>query len=149
MQKGAEQTQKTENRRKAKKARAFRKTERFFPKPKKAKPKPKPKTETNPPNGGEKRLSRFRPPTREEIAAYCAERGNNLDAGRIFDHYESNGWMVGKNKMRDWKAAVRGWEGREQQFSTKRETANERYSRELQELIASGSETGGGDFEPW
>ena len=109
----------------------------------------KTKTETNPPNGGEKRLSRFRPPTREEIAAYCAERGNNLDAGRIFDHYESNGWMVGKNKMRDWKAAVRGWEGREQQFSTKRETANERYSRELQELIASGSETGGGDFEPW
>ena len=113
------------------------------------KTKTKTKTETNPPNGGEKRLSRFRPPTREEIAAYCAERENNLDAGRIFDHYESNGWMVGKNKMRDWKAAVRGWEGREQQFSTKQETANERYSRELQELIASGSEMGGGDFEPW
>ena len=120
-----------------------------FSETQKSQTKTKTKTETNPPNGGEKRLSRFRPPTREEIAAYCAERGNNLDAGRIFDHYESNGWMVGKNKMRDWKAAVRGWEGREQQFSTKRETANERYSRELQELIASGSETGGGDFEPW
>ena len=137
MQKGAEQTQKTEKPEEGQKSESFQKNRTVFPKPKKAKPKPKPKQKP------------IRPPTREEIAAYCAERGNNLDAGRIFDHYESNGWMVGKNKMRDWKAAVRGWEGREQQFSTKRETANERYSRELQELIASGSETGGGDFEPW
>ena len=120
-----------------------------FSETQKSQTKTKPKDKDNPPNGGEKRLCRFSPPAREEIAAYCAERGNNLDPDRIFDHYESNGWMVGKNKMRDWKAAVRGWEGRERQFCAKRETENERYSRELQELIASGSETGGGDFEPW
>ena len=91
----------------------------------------------------------FVPPTLGEVEAYFAANCLRGSARKFYDYYESNGWMVGKNKMRDWKAAVRGWEGREQQFSTKRETANERYSRELQELIASGSETGGGDFEPW
>ena len=53
---------------------------------------------------------RFTPPTIEEVAAYCNERGNQVDPQRFIDHYESNGWMVGKNKMKDWKAAVRTWE---------------------------------------
>lgn len=53
---------------------------------------------------------RFTPPTLEEVKAYCLERKNNVDAERFIDYYTSNGWQVGKNKMRDWKAAVRTWE---------------------------------------
>jgi len=54
---------------------------------------------------------RFKPPTIEEIKAYCKERNNKVDPQRFINHYQSNGWMVGKNKMKDWKAAVRTWEG--------------------------------------
>lgn len=53
---------------------------------------------------------RFAPPTLEEVKAYCLERGNNVDPERWMDFYQSKGWMVGKNKMKDWKAAVRTWE---------------------------------------
>lgn len=55
--------------------------------------------------------ARFAPPTLEEVAAYCRERGNRVDPGRWLAYYESNGWHVGKNSMRDWRAAVRTWEG--------------------------------------
>lgn len=58
----------------------------------------------------EKRTKRFTPPTLEEVRSYCAERRNNVDAQRFVDYYTSNGWLVGKNKMKDWKAAVRTWE---------------------------------------
>ena len=53
---------------------------------------------------------RFAPPTVEEVAAYCQERGNNVNPEAFVDFYTSKGWMVGKNKMKDWKAAVRTWE---------------------------------------
>ena len=53
---------------------------------------------------------RFAPPTLDEVQAYCEERGNNVDPERFIDYYTSNGWRVGKNPMRDWKAAVRSWE---------------------------------------
>ena len=53
---------------------------------------------------------RFSPPTIEDVTAYCKERGNSVNPQRWYDHYESNGWMVGRNKMKDWKAAVRTWE---------------------------------------
>lgn len=53
---------------------------------------------------------RFSPPTRQNVAEYCAEKGySGFDVERFLDYYTSNGWMVGKNKMRDWKAAVRNW----------------------------------------
>ena len=52
----------------------------------------------------------FIPPTVEEVGAYCTERGNNVDPQAFIDFYESKGWMIGKNKMKDWKAAVRTWE---------------------------------------
>lgn len=52
----------------------------------------------------------FIKPTVEEIKAYCLERNNNIDSQHFFDFYESKGWMVGKNKMKDWKACVRTWE---------------------------------------
>ena len=57
-----------------------------------------------------KPAKRFSPPTREEVASYCRERGNGVDARRFVDHYTANGWRVGKNPMKDWKAAVRTWE---------------------------------------
>ena len=53
---------------------------------------------------------RFVKPTLDEVKAYIAERGSSVDAHSWYDHYESNGWMVGKTPMRDWKAAVRTWE---------------------------------------
>ena len=56
---------------------------------------------------------RFTPPTVEEVQDYCWERGNAVDPQRFVDYYTSNGWMVGKNKMKDWKAAVRTWEQKE------------------------------------
>ena len=52
----------------------------------------------------------FTPPTLADIQAYCSERMNTVDAAKFFDFYESKGWMIGKNKMKDWKAAVRTWE---------------------------------------
>lgn len=59
--------------------------------------------------GGTK-AKRFIPPTVDEVAAYCQERGNGLDPEAFVDFYASKGWMVGKNPMKDWKAAVRTWE---------------------------------------
>lgn len=53
---------------------------------------------------------RFEKPTLSEVKAYCIERGNKVDAQHFYDYYESNGWKVGKNSMKDWKAAVRTWE---------------------------------------
>ncbi|MGE5631347.1 MAG: hypothetical protein ACM3TR_09660 [Caulobacteraceae bacterium] len=52
----------------------------------------------------------FIPPTLEEVKAYCLERNNKVDPEKWHDFYSSKGWMVGKNKMKDWKAAVRTWE---------------------------------------
>ena len=49
-------------------------------------------------------------PSLEEVVAYCQERQNGIDPNKWFDFYTSNGWKVGKNPMKDWKAAVRTWE---------------------------------------
>ena len=57
-----------------------------------------------------KTVKRFLPPSIQEVQAYCRERGNNVDPERFIDFYSSKGWMVGKNPMKDWKAAVRTWE---------------------------------------
>ena len=55
---------------------------------------------------------RFTKPSVEEVRAYCQERGNTVDPERFFDFYESKGWKVGNNPMKDWKAAIRTWEKR-------------------------------------
>lgn len=60
-------------------------------------------------NTKEKR-KRFVPPTVAEVAQYCRERSNNIDAQHFVDYYTANGWMVGRTKMKDWKATVRTWE---------------------------------------
>lgn len=53
---------------------------------------------------------RFAPPTYLEVNTYCLERKNKVDPMKFIDFYESKGWMVGKNKMKDWKACIRTWE---------------------------------------
>lgn len=62
----------------------------------------------------------FIPPTTEEVIAYCQDRGNDIDGQTFVDFYQSKGWMVGKNKMKDWKAAVRTWE-QQRGFTPKKE----------------------------
>ena len=52
----------------------------------------------------------FTIPTIEQITEYCKERNNSVDPNKFFDFYESKGWMVGKNKMKDYRAAIRTWE---------------------------------------
>lgn len=55
---------------------------------------------------------RFIPPSVEEVAAYCRERGNGIDPQEFVDHYTANGWVRGKTKIKDWKACVRTWEAK-------------------------------------
>lgn len=54
--------------------------------------------------------TRFIPPSVEEVEEYCRERNNDIDAQHFIDYYASNGWRVGKNPMKDWRATVRNWE---------------------------------------
>jgi hypothetical protein len=61
---------------------------------------------------------RFTPPTLQEVTDYCKERGTGVNPQKFLDHYEANGWMRGKNKIKSWKACVRTWEGNEQKPST-------------------------------
>ena len=59
------------------------------------------------------KVKRFVKPTLDDIFDYCSERQNNVDYQKFYDYYSSNGWKVGKNPMKDWKAAVRTWEKNE------------------------------------
>lgn len=54
----------------------------------------------------------FTPPTVDEVDAYCRERNNGISGQEFVDFYESKGWMIGKNKMKDFRAAVRTWESK-------------------------------------
>jgi hypothetical protein len=66
-------------------------------------------------------------PTVKEIAAYCRSRNNGLDANQIWDFYESKGWLIGKNKMKDWRAAVRTWERRRKDEPSTANVSSSRY----------------------
>ena len=65
--------------------------------------------------------TRFTPPSLEEVQAYCKERNKGVNAEKWYNHYTAKGWMIGKTKMKDWKAAVRTWE----QDETKQEAPKE------------------------
>lgn len=56
---------------------------------------------------------RFTPPSLSDVKAYCAEIGNTVDAAKFVDYYASNGWKVGNHAMKDWRAAVRNWQRRD------------------------------------
>ena len=71
------------------------------------------KNDNNDKNDKKERINnivRLTRPTVEEVKEYCTERGNSVDPQRFVDYYDSNGWKVGKNPMKDWRAAVRTWE---------------------------------------
>lgn len=68
----------------------------------------------------------FVPPSVEEVRAYCLERGNGIDPQYFVDYYDSNGWMVGKTKMKDWKATVRRWEANERKNGSGAEKKEEK-----------------------
>lgn len=71
---------------------------------------------------------RFSKPSIEEIESYCKERNNKVNAQRFYDFYESKGWKVGSQPMKDWKACIRTWEAREE---TPRKAADSsKYNRE-------------------
>lgn len=91
---------------------------------------------------------RFSPPAVEEIQAYCKERGNEVDPQRFFDFYESKGWRIGNQPMKDWKAAVRTWERRDTSIQGNRpngppgaaQTGNP-FKRMLMEEMAKSEQT--------
>ena len=70
-------------------------------------------------NNSKRKSKRFSQPTLLEVEDYCFERKNTVDASKFIDYYTSNGWKVGKNAMKDWRAAVRTWE------KTQNNTTNE------------------------
>ncbi len=57
----------------------------------------------------------FVKPSFDDVHIYCNERNNTVNPQAFIDHYESNGWKVGKNKMKSWKACVRTWENRDKE----------------------------------
>lgn len=78
---------------------------------------------------------RFNPPTVQEVTAYCNERNNGIDAQAFVDFYSSKGWMVGSNKMKDWKASVRTWERNTPKKSPSKYMTAEEYKKQKQEPI--------------
>ena len=74
----------------------------------------------------EKNSNTFRVPTLSEVTEYCKERKNNIDAQYFIDHYSARGWMIGKNKVKDWKACIRTWERNEYSSGRKNDDQNDR-----------------------
>ena len=66
--------------------------------------------------GGAKSVARFCPPTLEEVQSYVLEKGIEIDAERFVAYYDSNGWMVGRNKMKSWKSAIVTWKKNEEKY---------------------------------
>ena len=75
------------------------------------------KTINNTFNNTTNKGTRFTPPSVDEVNDYCNQRNNLVDAETFIDFYQAKGWMVGKNKMKDWKACVRTWETNRKQRS--------------------------------
>jgi hypothetical protein len=90
-----------------KKANETQKTQAFFEEPKKADTDNVTDTDTDTDTVTDKKV--FKKPTIEDVKTYMKEQGMNDISERWMSHYESNGWLVGKNKMKDWKASVRTW----------------------------------------
>ena len=82
---------------------------------------------------------KFTKPTLEEVQEYCKERNNNVDAQHFIDFYESKGWKVGNQSMKDWKASVRTWEKRETTNKTVKQVPDWLH-QEIEEQPASEEE---------
>ena len=79
----------------------------------------KEKENTNTKGNRNTRDARFAPPTIEDVQSFISENGYSVDAQKFVDYYESNGWKVGKNPMRDWRAAVRTWVRRDSEHQAR------------------------------
>lgn len=88
-------------------------------------------------NLGDKSPSRFQKPSLAEIKQYIRDMHYTSSAESIFNYYESNGWKVGRNPMKDWKAAVRNWESNEKRGSYKKRISdiNERSEEEIRSYM--------------
>ena len=84
----------------------------------------------------------FVPPTIEEVETYCRERQNVIDAEGFIDFYTSKGWFVGKNKMKDWKAAVRTWERSRKSGNKSQPTNNNQPQKEFNFRVDGIAESG-------
>lgn len=73
--------------------------------------KAKQELETVTRNNKQKTNGRFTPPSIKEVEDYCQSRSNSVNPATFVNHYQTNGWMRGRNKVKDWKACVRYWEG--------------------------------------
>lgn len=80
----------------------------------------------------ESKPKKFTPPTQQQVEDYCFEKGYSIDAAYFIDYYTSNGWRVGKNSMKDWRATVRNWARREKE-SHKAERSGNEFTDLLQE----------------
>ena len=79
-------------------------------------------------NKGRKTHITFIVPAKREIEDYISSAGLNVDASQFIDHYTANGWMMGRNKMRDWQAALRNWARRDYPTNTQKQPNNETHS---------------------
>jgi hypothetical protein len=84
-----------------------------------------------------RRSRAFTRPSFDDVAAYCAERGNRINPQAFLDYYESNGWKVGRSTMKDWQAAIRTWEKRDE---TNQRTRERTFDEKLAELRRLGGE---------
>lgn len=89
----------------------------------------------------ENRGKRFVPPTLEEVEAYCKERANGIDAHKFINYYETRGWKLKSGKMKNWKAAVRTWEGNQKEYDSKNANASDKKFGELDNYTDSNGET--------
>lgn len=97
--------------------------------------------------GNKEKEGRFTPPTLSEVQEYIKEKGYHIDAESFIDFYASKGWMVGKNKMKDWKAAVRTWEKRNVGNSKERmgQTFNRGTEQQSRGVSGATDRSGNGD----
>jgi hypothetical protein len=108
-------------------------------------------------NALKKRPATFGKPTVQDVIEYVLEIGSTVDAKSFWDYYESNGWRVGRNPMKDWRATVRQWQSRNQQgnYSNGKSQQRKTHAEQREELNANSfdwirqaaSETAGGGCE--
>lgn len=82
----------------------------------------------------------FKKPTIDEVEAYCQERKNNINAEKFIDYYDSNGWKVGKNPMKDWKACIRTWEKNDYQTKNQSSSIPEWFNKKNEDQSATSEE---------
>lgn len=87
---------------------------------------------------------RFSKPTIEELEKYISENSYSISAKAFYDYYEANGWMVGRNKMKDWRAAVRSWNSRE--WKENNGNNGKRQNSPTLEFEKAGSNPGSGSY---